>query len=551
MPSPLVLLIGPAGCGKTTVGRPLADALDVRFVDADDLHSAAAIERMRRGEALGDAERAPWLDRVRHELERAAASGTGLVVGCSALRAAYRERLRTGLAVRCVQLDVPPDELRARLAARRDHFFPASLLDSQLAAFEPLGAAERVDATQELAVVVRAIRELLARPAARIVDALALPTYDLGPDHPFAPDRQHALFDLLRRTGAMTDADVLATAPLDAGALARVHDLDYVRCLIATSMPLPSDATIALAPQHGLGAGDNPIAEGQHDAAAAVAGATVAAVDAVFDGMCRAAFNPAGGLHHAMPDRAAGFCLYNDLALAMHRAFDRGAERVLYVDFDVHHGDGVEAVFRGDPNALTISFHEDPRVRYPGTGFVEDIGTGEGRGKTLNVPLAPGTTDASFVEVTERVLTAAGAGFRPDLIVSQHGCDTHREDPLATLECTTAVARRNAELCRRLADRWCEGRWVATGGGGYRPRHVIPRAWALVWGALADRKLPHDLPEEWRQRWQQRADDPLPRTITDADAATVPYHERAAATNRATVDRLFELVDWLGPAAAD
>ncbi|MCR9248138.1 MAG: gluconokinase, GntK/IdnK-type [bacterium] len=544
---PLVVLVGPAGVGKTTVGRALAAALELQFVDADDLHEPTAIERMRRGEPLDEAARGPWLDRVRSALD--AARPTGLVVACSALRATYRDQLTRGLPrVRCFELAVPAEVLRTRLAARPDHFFPPELLASQLATLEPLPPRDRLDGTADPATLVRELRDRLARPAARLVDATALPSYDLGEGHPFARDRQQPLFDLLRQVRAFGAADLLPSRALNAAELARVHHLDYIECLIATSKALPDDATLARAAAHGLGAGDQPIAEGQHQGAAAIAGGTVAAAEAVLTGECRAAFNPGGGLHHAMPDRAAGFCLYNDLALAIARARDAGVERVLYVDFDVHHGDGVEFMFRDDPHVLTLSFHEDPRVRFPGTGFVEDRGQGAGRGYALNVPLAPGTRDESWRATTSAVLRAAVASFRPGLIVSQHGCDTHRDDPLATIDCTTAVAHHAATLTRELSDRWCDGRWVATGGGGYRPYHVLPRAFGLVWSVLADQPLPPDLPAAWRRRWQAAAGSELPMSWFDEDdAAGAGLASAAAATNRATVERLFELVDWLSP----
>lgn len=549
--APIVVLVGPAGCGKTTVGRALAGRLGARFVDGDDLHDPADVERMRSGEPLDDRRRGPWLDRIRAEITAAAAAGEALVVGCSALRRSYRDRLADGLpAVRFVQLGLDEPTLRRRLAERTGHFFPATLLDSQLAAFEPLPERDRVDAGAPPEAVATAVLARLGQSRdARIVDGAALPVYDLGSDHPFARDRQQPLFDLLRCTALVDEADLLSSAPLLADELAAVHDPEYVGCLIATSMPRPDAAVLARAARFGLGPGDNPIAEGQHDAAAAVAGASRAAVDAVLAGECRAAFNPAGGLHHAMPHGAAGFCLYNDLALAIRRARERGCDRVLYVDFDVHHGDGVEFTFRDDPTVLTVSFHEDPRVRYPGTGFVEDVGRGDGRGYALNVPLLPGTDDASFASCTGRVLAAAFAGFRPDLVVSQHGCDTHRDDPLATLGCTTRAARDAARLTRRLADRHCGGRWVATGGGGYLPYTVIPRAWSMVWAELCGAELP-ELPDEWRQRWAARAGVPMPLGWLDEEREPDPGRARVAAANERTVEALFELVPWLGSAAS-
>lgn len=386
-----------------------------------------------------------------------------------------------------------------------------------------------------------------APTAARLVDATALPSYDLGSRHPFARDRQLPLFDLLRCTGLLQPGDELPTAPATEAELALVHDPAYLAVLRATSAPHPDPAVLRRAPLFGLGTADNPISPGQFEATAAIAGATRDCVRAVLDGRCRAAFQPAGGLHHAMPHGASGFCLGNDLALGIREARARGCERVLYVDFDVHHGDGVEWTFRADPNVLTLSFHETPEVRFPFTGAVDDLGEGPGRGFALNVPLQPGTADASWQECVERVLVPAVRGFRPDLILSQHGCDIHREDPLATLECTTASATFAARLVRQLAAAHCGGRQVATGGGGYQPHRVIPRAWAMVWAELAGRPLPQHLPAEWLDRWEGPAEGALPTAWFDAPEPA-PRHDRAAAVNRATVDTLFGLVPWLAAA---
>ncbi|MBK8101053.1 MAG: acetoin utilization protein AcuC [Planctomycetes bacterium] len=378
----------------------------------------------------------------------------------------------------------------------------------------------------------------------RIVDATALPVYDLGQDHPFARDRQRPLFDLLRRSGLLHAADVLPTVPATEAELATVHDPDYIAILQATSVPRPDPSLLRQAPLFGLGTADNPIARGQHTAAAAAVGATLTCVREVLAGRCRAAFNPAGGLHHAMPHGAAGFCLYNDLAVGIRHARGNGCERVLYVDFDVHQGDGVEFTFRSDPTVVTLSFHETPLVRFPFTGFVTDLGEGAGRGYALNVPLQPGTADDSWIECVDRVLEAAVTRFRPDLIVSQHGCDPHRSDPLATIECTTRSFLHAAQKTRELAAAVCDGRWVATGGGGYQPYSVIPRAWGMVWATMSGRAVPTGIDQGWLQTWQPIAGAPLPKTWLD-EPQPAERHRDAAAVNRKTVAELFAAVPWL------
>jgi acetoin utilization protein AcuC len=241
---------------------------------------------------------------------------------------------------------------------------------------------------------------------------------------------------------------------------------------------------------------------------------------------------------------AAGFCLVNDLVLGIRAARAAGIARVLYVDFDVHHGDGVEFAFARDPSVLTLSFHETPEVRFPGTGFVHDLGQGDGRGFALNVPLYPGTDDASFTACVEAVLPVVARAFAPGLIVSQHGCDSHRDDPLATLDCTTAAMYEAAKRTRALADELCGGRWVATGGGGYRPFAVIPRAWAMVWSALSGRPLPAEVDAGWRAAWTGIAGCQLPSTWLD-EVRAKPQRAVAAVQNQKTVARLLASLDWL------
>jgi acetoin utilization protein AcuC len=240
---------------------------------------------------------------------------------------------------------------------------------------------------------------------------------------------------------------------------------------------------------------------GQPGGARAGAAATLACVRAVVGGQRRAAFNPAGGLHHAQRARASGFCIHADLVVGIRAALDAGIHRVLYVDYDVHHGDGVEAAFAADPRVLTISLHETPEVRFPGTGFAHDRGHGAGLGYAINVPLAPFTADDAWLAAIRAVVVPAARAYRPELIVSQHGADPHFTDPLASLRVTTQAMAAAATITRDLADELCGGRWVATGGGGYQPYTVLPRAWFWVWTIVAGRELPARIDAGWRAAW--------------------------------------------------
>jgi acetoin utilization protein AcuC len=372
---------------------------------------------------------------------------------------------------------------------------------------------------------------------ARLIDAPALPVYDLGTDHPFARDRQLALFDLIHRMKLARPDQLLQPAPATPAELQLAHDADYISMVEATSVANPDPETAWAASRFGLGTSDNPIGEGQHEAAAAICGATLACVQQIVAGEARHAFNPAGGLHHAHRRAASGFCVYNDLVVGIRGAQQLGIERVLYVDFDVHHGDGVEAAFQADPKVLTCSFHQDPNTLFPGTGRVTDIGSGDARGTVVNMPLAPGTGDDSWWFVVETLLPRLVERFEPDLIVSQHGCDTHREDPLADLQLTTRPMYQAALLTRQLANEYCDGRWVATGGGGYQPYRVIPRAWSLVWMAMTGHEVPTNVDRDWAQVWEQRSGMSIPLPFFDPPTDN-PRADRAYRQNQQTLEKV-------------
>ncbi|MCA8957362.1 MAG: acetoin utilization protein AcuC [Planctomycetes bacterium] len=374
-----------------------------------------------------------------------------------------------------------------------------------------------------------------------LIDAPALPVYDLGADHPFARHRQLPLFDLIDRMGMATPAERMTAVPAGPLDLELAHDADYIAMVEATSAARTTPAQRASALGFGLGTSDNPIAVGQHAAAAAVVGATLTCVRAVLAGQRRHALNTAGGLHHAFRRRASGFCIYNDLVAGIRAARQAGVDRVLYVDFDVHHGDGVEDAFAGDPGVVTVSFHQSPETLFPGTGRAEDIGRGAARGSIVNMPFAPFTDDASWWECVAAILPAVVRRFRPGLIVSQHGCDPHREDPLAQLMLTTAPMRRAARMVRELADEVCGGRWVATGGGGYQPYSVTPRAWSLVWLEMSERPVPTRIDPGWIAAWQPECAEPLAAEFEDAPVAASPRTAQAQEINRRTLDRVLSL----------
>ncbi len=310
------------------------------------------------------------------------------------------------------------------------------------------------------------------------------PRYDLGPRHPLRFDRVPLTRALIHAYGILDGARVLETPARDAteDEILLVHGEAYVDAVRRAGHG--EDGPWC---DFGFGPGDNPIFPLMHEATLRVVGATLTAAEAVWSGRAEHAFNPAGGLHHALPDRASGFCVYDDPAVAIRWLLDRGARRVAYVDVDVHHGDGVEAIFQGDPDVLTISLHESGQWLFPGTGFPQDCGVGPGKRTAANLPYVPFTWDEPWLEGFDRVVPALLRRFKPTVIVTQDGCDTHYLDPLAHLAATTRIWPHVGRAFHELAHELCEGRWLALGGGGYAIREVVPRAWTLLFAEMVER----------------------------------------------------------------
>jgi acetoin utilization protein AcuC len=309
----------------------------------------------------------------------------------------------------------------------------------------------------------------------------------LSDQHPLQPIRVKLAVELIQSTGLIEHSTVLAPRAATTRELELVHSRHYVDLVRKLSDPdrrdLVPPAEIEAA---GFGSADNPISNELHEGTALVVGASLVAAQAVESGTFLHAFSPSGGLHHAHRDRASGFCTYDDAAIACQWLKDQG-HRVAYVDVDVHHGDGVEDIFRSDPDVLTISLHESGRYLFPGTGFPDDCGVGPGRGSAANLPFLPYTWDEPWLAGFEKVVPALLRRFQPTIIVTQDGCDTHYLDPLAHLAATTRIWPRVGAVFHELAHELCEGRWVALGGGGYAIYEVVPRAWTLLFAEMVER----------------------------------------------------------------
>lgn len=365
-------------------------------------------------------------------------------------------------------------------------------------------------------------------------------SYRFRTDHPFNPKRLELSVSLIRELGLVDDDAfrVVPPRPATDDELLSIHSPEYVAAVKRLGA---DDAPAgAAAWKWGLGTDDNPVFAGMHEVAATVVGGTLTAAELVMGGTATRAFSIAGGLHHAHRDRASGFCVYSDLAVAIEWMRREHGARVLYIDYDAHHGDGVQGLFYDAPDVLTLSIHESGRYLFPGTGFVDELGEGDGYGYSLNLPMEPFTEDGSWLAAYRDLLPEVAAAFRPDVIVLQNGCDAHALDPLTHLRCTTALYEETVRLTCQVADEYCGGRIVATGGGGYSVWRVVPRAWSLVWAGLSGQTAPDQVPHHWIQRWQGESPELLPERLRDQpDCYTpVPRREEIETMNRRILESL-------------
>jgi acetoin utilization protein AcuC len=349
--------------------------------------------------------------------------------------------------------------------------------------------------------------------SATVVWDEALTRYDFGAGHPFDPVRLRLTMDLARELGVLKAPSVTVVEPSPATdlELETVHDPEYV------SVVRHVGRALVPAIGFGLGTDDDPVFEGMHEAAALVVGATLAAARSVLSGAATHAVSVGGGHHHAMRANASGFCVYNDIAVAIMWLLSSGVDRVAYVDFDVHHGDGVQAAFYDDPRVLTISLHEHPATLFPGTGLPGETGAGAGEGYAVNVALPAGIDDAGWLRAVDGVALPLLRAFRPAVLVTQHGCDSHRLDPLAHLALSVDGQRQAQLIAHELAHELCDGRWIATGGGGYALAQVVPRTWTHLLGVAAGAPVDPamETPVRWRELARVLTGETAPLTMTD------------------------------------
>jgi acetoin utilization protein AcuC len=313
-------------------------------------------------------------------------------------------------------------------------------------------------------------------------------SHSYGPNHPLKVERLQITMDLIEAYGLFDNPGTpwVEAREADEQDVRLVHTSDYLEVLRQAN----TGQAQAQSGQYGLGSGDNPVFSGLYDWSLLVTGATLECIRQVRYENRRIAFNIAGGLHHALPARASGFCYLNDPAIGIARMIQDGL-RVVYLDLDVHHGDGVEAFFYDTDQVLTISIHQHGHTLFPGTGFPEEMGQGPGRGFAVNIPLYPGTDDDLYFWVFKETVPALVSAFDPDVLVTQLGVDTLTTDPLASLNLTIEG------FCKLIEEIKSWGlQWVALGGGGYNIMNVA-RAWTSAWAIMKGAELSDDLPDDF------------------------------------------------------
>jgi acetoin utilization protein AcuC len=321
----------------------------------------------------------------------------------------------------------------------------------------------------------------------RLIWGEAFMGYQLSDEHPLQPLRVKLTVELIRELGLLEHAELVPPRGATDAEIALGHSRPYVDLVRMLSDPfMRAGVDRSAIWESGFGTPDNPVVDDMHEASATIVGGSLVAAESVNSGAAMHAFNPAGGLHHAARDRASGFCVYNDVAVAAAWLRQCG-HRVACVDIDAHHGDGTQAIFYSDPLVLTISLHESGHYLFPGTGYPNEIGAGEGRGTSANLPLEAFTWDQPWLAAFDAVVPPLLRKFRPTVLVTQDGCDTHLLDPLTHLNGSTAIWPHVGRRFHELAHELCEGRWVALGGGGYALREVVPRAWTLLFAEMVER----------------------------------------------------------------
>lgn len=339
--------------------------------------------------------------------------------------------------------------------------------------------------------------------------------YEFSETHPFNQKRIVLTKDLLETMHAIDPDEIVVPRIATDEELLLAHDAKYIEIVKQASKGEVSENIGSI---YGIGTEDTPFFPGMHEASALLVGGTLTAIEEVMEGRSTYALNLGGGLHHGFQGKASGFCIYNDSSVAIKYLQKKYGARVLYVDTDAHHGDGVQWTFYDDPNVCTFSIHETGRYLFPGTGNVTERGNGDGYGTSFNFPIDAFTEDESFLHIYKTALREVAEYFKPDVILTQNGADAHYFDPLTHLYSTMEIYEEIPKLAKEIADEFCDGKWIAIGGGGYDIWRVVPRAWSHLWFTMKDMPTPTGrLPQAWLDKWQPESPVELIETWEDPD----------------------------------
>lgn len=354
--------------------------------------------------------------------------------------------------------------------------------------------------------------------------------YSFSETHPFNQKRITLTLDLLTKMGAIQKNDIIPPRMATDEELLLVHDSKFIQIVKQAGKGNISEEVGEI---YGIGTEDTPFFPNMHEASAMLVGGTLTAVDEVMLGNSKYAVNLGGGLHHGFKGKASGFCVYNDSSVAIKYIQKKYGARVLYIDTDAHHGDGVQWSFYDDPTVCTLSIHETGRYLFPGTGKITERGNGPGYGTSFNFPIDAFTEDESFLNIYKTSIEEIAEHFKPDVILTQNGADAHYFDPLTHLYGTMDIFEQIPRIARDIADKYCNGRWIAVGGGGYDIWRVVPRAWAHIWLTMKGQPAPSGLlPEEWITKWQEQSPVPLIQTWEDPSPLYEPIPRKDEITEK-------------------
>ncbi|MBQ0140360.1 MAG: acetoin utilization protein AcuC [Kurthia sp.] len=366
--------------------------------------------------------------------------------------------------------------------------------------------------------------------------------YKFSETHPFNQKRLQLTMDLLQKNNSLSVEDIIQPRIASDEELLLGHDAHYIDIVKRAGHGYLRQNE---GENYGIGTEDTPIFKNMHEASAMFVGGTLTACDYVMQGKAKHALNLGGGLHHGFRGKASGFCIYNDSTVAIKYMQKKYNARVLYIDTDAHHGDGVQWSFYDDPNVCTLSIHETGRYLFPGTGAVTERGNGAGYGTSFNIPIDAFTEDESFLQAYEQAIREIAAHFKPDVILTQNGADAHYFDPLTHLYCTMNIYNEIPRIAHEVAHEFCGGRWIAVGGGGYDIWRVVPRAWSLIWLHMTNSQIPTGaLPTDWLEQWQPESPVPLIPTWEDPDNLykPIPRKEEISEKNAQILEKALYMI---------